>query len=250
MSSLRTRLCSCDGDRVLRLRAARARRRRRHGRSRPRRTRARATRRSSGSRRSSRAASSAWIAGGTAISPASSSPSASMASICSRKSGFPSAASAMRRLACGESSVPAASAPMSTDDSSWESGSSRMEVAFSFPPAQPGRPSSSSGRARQRISTGALRTQSARCSIRSSSVGSAQWTSSKTSTSGRSLRERLGQLADRPEDLLADCPARARSDGAVEPLGDRVRVRVVAEQLPHARGRRLPGPRSPSQASR
>ncbi len=63
----------------------------------------------------------------------------------------------MRRLACGESSVPAASAPMSSDDSSSESGSSRMEVALSLPPPQPGPPSSSSGRARQRISTGALR---------------------------------------------------------------------------------------------
>ena len=45
--------------------------------------------------------------------------------------------------------------------------------------------SSSSGRARQRISSGASLTRSARCSISSSSGSSAQWTSSKTRISGR-----------------------------------------------------------------
>ena len=48
----------------------------------------------------------------------------------------------------------------------------------------PGSRSRSSGRARQTISTGASSTLSARCSMRSRSGSSAQWTSSKPSTSG------------------------------------------------------------------
>ena len=46
-----------------------------------------------------------------------------------------------------------------------------------------------SGRARQRTKIGAS-SRSPRCSMRSSSVGSAQWMSSNTSTAGRSRRDR------------------------------------------------------------
>ena len=52
----------------------------------------------------------------------------------------------------------------------------------------------SSGRARQRRSSGASRVQSTRCSSRSSSVGSAQWMSSTTSASGCSRARRSSAL--------------------------------------------------------
>ncbi len=57
-------------------------------------------------------------------------------------------------------------------------------VAFSLPPPQPGRSSSSSGRAMHSSRIGASRVQSATCSIRSRNAGSAQWMSSNTTTSG------------------------------------------------------------------
>ena len=90
----------------------------------------------------------------------------------------------MRARASGASFALGEMSPISSADSSWLSGSSSIDVAFSLPPPQAGLPSRSSGRARQTIRTGASRTQSARCSIRSSSVGSAQCTSSKARTRG------------------------------------------------------------------
>ena len=64
------------------------------------------------------------------------------------------------------------------------SGSSSIAVERTRPPPQPGRTSSSSGRARQRISSARSRTHCARWSISSSSGSSAQWMSSKTMISG------------------------------------------------------------------
>ena len=78
------------------------------------------------------------------------------------------------------------------------SGSSRTDVALSFPP-RPARPArrAAPGRAMQRRRIGASRDQSATCSTRSSIGGSAQWRSSSTSTSGRSAAALLEQRARR-----------------------------------------------------
>ena len=59
-------------------------------------------------------------------------------------------------------------------------------MELSFPPAQAGRSSRSSGRARHTSKIGAPRDHSAMCSMRSRKVGSPQFTSSSTTTSGRS----------------------------------------------------------------
>ena len=73
----------------------------------------------------------------------------------------------------------------SRSDSSGESGSSVRVLARSLPPPQPGRTSSSSGRAMQATRIGASRLRSVTWSTRSSRLGSAQWRSSSTTTSGR-----------------------------------------------------------------
>ena len=65
------------------------------------------------------------------------------------------------------------------------SGVSVTSSAFAFGVTHSGRTSRSSGRARQSRSTGAPRSQSARYSSRSRNVGSPQWMSSNTATSGR-----------------------------------------------------------------
>ena len=118
------------------------------------------------------------------------------ASISSTKSGLPSATSTMRCLVTS-SSVPRASSSTNSVLSVSERGSSRIEVEFSFPPPQPGRTSRRSGRARQTSRIGAARIQSARCSIRSRNVGSPQWMSSKTSTSGARSANRLEERSQR-----------------------------------------------------
>ena len=64
------------------------------------------------------------------------------------------------------------------------SGASSIALARRMPPPQVGRVSSRSGRVTATISTGTLRSDRARCSIRSRSGSSAQCTSSKTRTSG------------------------------------------------------------------
>src|SRR5919106_936061 len=140
--------------------------------------------RSPGASRSRRAASSAWIVGGTTTSALRS--SRTIASICSTKSGLPSAASAIRVRVSAERRSAATSSSTRRYDSSAESGSSSTVVAFSFPPPHAGRASSSSGRDRQRRRMGASRLQSVRWSRRSRNVGSAQFRSSTTTTSGRS----------------------------------------------------------------
>ena len=195
-----------------RARRARAPRRRRGGRSCPRPRRARARRARDGSSWSRRAASSAWMVGGTTTSPFGD--SATIASICSTKSGLPSAASRIRARSGSASSTSPSSRSISSSVSSAVSGSSRTVVALSLPPAQVGRRSSSSGRAMQRSRIGASRLQSATCSTRSRNVGSAQWRSSKTQTTGARLLE---QLAERPGDLVC----RRRLLRLAEQRGDR-----------------------------
>ena len=66
-----------------------------------------------------------------------------------------------------------------------ESGESETVSALRLPPPQPGRRSSSSGRAVQTTRSGTPVAQSTRWSTKSSRPSSAQWRSSKTSTSGR-----------------------------------------------------------------
>ena len=84
--------------------------------------------------------------------------------------------------------------------SSSESGSSSMRPR-SRPRPRTAAASSSSGGPRRRGGPGAC-SDSATRSTRSRKVASPQWTSSKTTTSGRSSRESLEELARAPEDLL------------------------------------------------
>ena len=173
------------------------------------------TTRSCSSSRSSRAASSAWIVGGTgdvgevARPPPSrprrrSSPSStSIRSISSTNNGLPSAASAMPRADVRAATPPARagsrSASWSRPRSAARAGSggvapwpSPSRAAPRRAPAGPGR---GSARARRAI-------QSARYSSRSRNVGSAQWMSSNTTTSGRSAARRSNSRRTRPERLL------------------------------------------------
>ncbi len=78
---------------------------------------------------------------------------------------------------------------MRSADWSSVSGSSDTVAAFSLPPPHDGRTSSRSERAMHRSRMGEPRDQSAMCSTRSRNVGSPQWMSSNTSTSGRSRAE-------------------------------------------------------------
>ena len=85
-------------------------------------------------------------------------------------------------------------------ESSASSGSSTMRVAR-VPVLQSAISSSSSGRVGQRTRTGASHAWT-RCSISASIVGSAQWMSSTTKSTGRSAARWLEELPDRPEQLL------------------------------------------------
>ena len=108
--------------------------------------------------------------------------------VSSTNSGLPSARSS---ASCGSAGGGSPVAPVSwltscstsSALSSSESGSSWIDIDRTRPPPQLGLASSSSGRARQTMMSGA-RTPSARCSMRSSRGGSAQWMSSNRSTSG------------------------------------------------------------------
>ena len=109
------------------------------------------TRRSDGSSWSSRAASSAWIEAGTATSAPFD--CKARASISSTKSGFPPAARRIRDCSVASSAEPSWRLEISSSVSCSESGSRSTLVAFSLPPPQFGRLSSSSGRAMQRSSS-------------------------------------------------------------------------------------------------
>ena len=92
---------------------------------------------------------------------------------------------------------------MRSADWSSVSGSSDTVAAFSLPPPHDGRTSSRSERAMHSSRIGEPRDQSAMCSTRSRNVGSPQWMSSNTSTSGRSRAEASKKPPDRPERVLA-----------------------------------------------
>ena len=97
------------------------------------------------------------------------------------------------------------------------------------PPPHPGRSSRSSGRAMQTSRIGTSRDQAATCSITSSSVGSPQWMSSKTATSGRRPPERLQEPTDRPRGF--DRPRAVQAEQPGEMRGHGLAVRRALEQL-------------------
>ena len=131
-----------------------------------------------------RAARSAWIVAGTASSAASGS-SASMASICSTNSGLPSAAATMRSRSAGRD-VAVVHQPVDQILGLvvTQAARARRALVRGRGAAQDGRASKRSGRARQRSRIGAPLEKPRTYSSRSSSVGSAQWMSSTTTTSG------------------------------------------------------------------
>ena len=83
----------------------------------------------------------------------------------STNSGFPSAASAIRRSTSGSRDARPSNCSIRLAASASVSGSRWIVVALSFPPPHIGRRSSSSARARHSRSIGASRDQSAMCSI-------------------------------------------------------------------------------------
>ena len=102
------------------------------------------------------------MVGGTVTSPLPSpAPCAMRASICSTKSGFPSADDVIRSRSSSGRFPPASKLSISVSESDSESGSSKIVVAFSLPPPQPERVSSSSGRATHNRRMPASRLQSA-----------------------------------------------------------------------------------------
>ena len=124
---------------------------------------------------------------------------------------------------------------MRSSHASGLSGSSRSDVAFSFPPPQSGRTSSSSVRATQRKKIGALRERSATCSTRSTKTGSAHWRSSITTTCGRSAARALEQPAKRNARLLGHgrddalgVDAERNEHLDERPVGDALPVREAA----------------------
>jgi hypothetical protein len=149
---------------------------------------------SSGGRLSRRAARSAWIDLGISISltgcPGVHCPSVTRTTPWSTnrrtsssvKRGLPSETSTTRRRSSGGKDAPT-SASSSCSLSPVASGSSTIDVAFGSPPPHAGRRSSSSCLARHRMRIGAS-DQRARYSMKSSRPSSAQWMSSRTSTSG------------------------------------------------------------------
>ncbi len=111
-------------------------------------------------------------------------PSATSRANSSAYSGLPPARSRSADCVSAGKTGLSSSACTSSAVSSSESGASESVVAFGFPPPQPGRRSSSSGRAVARTSSGTPLAQSTRWSTKSSRASSAQWRSSKTRTSG------------------------------------------------------------------
>ena len=122
--------------------------------------------------------------------------------ISSTNSGLPSAAAWMRANASASTAPPPSRPSTSCSDSCRRAARGRSPSRCACRHPRPGRASRSSGRAMATSRIGASRDQSAMCSTRSSSVGSAQLRSSKTTTSGRSPRDRLEQVAYAPEALL------------------------------------------------
>ena len=94
--------------------------------------------------------------------------------------------------------------------------------------------SQSSGRARQRTSSGASRSELARYSSRSRSVTLAQWMSSSTTTTGRRRASVSSRRRYCPRDLAAGClPA---AEGGLEGARDGASVRLAGERLGQSLG--------------
>ena len=221
------------------------RRRARGARGRPSRTRARrpshvaAASSHRGARWSMRAAMRACRVSGTrSAEPLPDSLSTSIRIVSSTNSGLPSARSS---ASCGSEPGRSPAAPASwlsscstsSALSSSDSGSSSIAVERTRPPPQPGRASRSSGRARQTIRSGA-RTQSARCSMRSSSGASAQWMSSNSRIKRLHVGDSLHHLARAPRDLLRTALALEclhQAGGEAEHVGDGLLGAALAELL-------------------
>ena len=159
------------------------------------------TPRSVGSSWSRRAASSAWIVGGT-VTAASGRVADEADHLLDEEWVALGRLEDARPRSSSPTSAPSSSAATSASASAAASGSSSTVVAFSLPPPQFGRRSRSSGRAMQSSRIGASRLRSATWSTRSRNASSPQWMSSSTTTSGVRSRRRLEQPADRPGDLL------------------------------------------------
>jgi hypothetical protein len=99
--------------------------------------------------------------------------SATMLNISSTNSGLPPAVATIRCRNSAGSGLCACHPPMSWSVSESLSGSRSIEVALILPPAQCGRVSKSSGRARAMMRIGASRDQSAMYSTRSRKVDAA-----------------------------------------------------------------------------
>ena len=131
--------------------------------------------------------------------------------ICSTNSGLPSDASEIRSRMLGATPASPRIETISRSACAEFSGSSSISVRAPSLSLQPGRASVSSGRARQSSTIGTPDANFVRYSSSSSSVGSAQWTSSNTATSGRSVARlsksiRTAQKASSEPDLASVRP--------------------------------------------
>ena len=180
--------------------------------SRPRPRLPRASARSPGPRRSRRAARSASIVGGRERSAELLTPARALAAAPGRE-GFPPLPRRFARELVGSRRRRGA---VDQQSRSPPGRAARAGATYAACPRhQSGRSSRSSGRARQTSRSGASCVHSTRYSTRSRKVASAQWRSSRTTTSGRVVRQRLEEPAHRPEDLLlARPPASARPSAA------------------------------------
>ncbi len=142
------------------------------------------------------------------------------ASSCSRKKGFPSAASTMRRRSSAARSRSGLRRSASVTDSSSARGVNTARTAFARGADHAGRSSSSSGRVRHKMTIRAPLEKLATYSSRSSSVSSAQWMSSTTRTSGRSRASasksrRNAQDVSSPEPLTGSAPNAPATPSAI-----------------------------------
>ena len=169
--------------------------------------------------------------------------STSIETSCSTNSGLPSAAPATRaRTAVGDARLrrggPRTIAPASVGVEGAERRCARRP-----PSPQVGRSSSRSCRAVQASAPALPRPPSARCSSRSSSVGSAQWMSSITRTSGPRSAEDLEQPPDGPEHLRHREARRRQADRRRDALARRpASPRSTAASLARARVGRSSSP--------
>ena len=216
-------------------RAARpARRRRSCG---PGRTRSSSTARSPGSSRSMRAASTAWMRRRERGA-------AGLRSHCHEL--FQEERVALGRVhdPRGHGGPPSRRSPRVRRASASESAASTVTDRLGCGASQAGRTWANSGRAMQMSRIGCPLENATRYSSRSSSVGSAQWTSSTTTTSGRSRGGPLEQPAHRPEGLLRLRGAFGQADRAQDQPGHGARRRRAGPPRARADRRRSAARRS------